>query len=613
MREMYKVVANIDFMYYTTNIVDYNDVYVFCPAWLGGRIMKYEDKRIIDAEITKKFLRDNADAIDKIIAEFSSVINEEFLRHHELGNDENEYNFYLKGGNALSVLDGKAPTGDFDFQLVPPAAVYNNWTVRFRELDEIIVTVLQHTVERLANLPDPIVFNEESFLVDTLEQWAREENNPIHINNIDLAGIERLERRQNIMFIGRNNGTASYANIIRRRNPESMRLEDDSVDFRFREFQFGGAEFGPSIYVNYTIPGFILYRMVYCYKYRIADTTFSLKSEIIDVSIPRLGSAEIFLSQKGNITYFRRSPVRGHEFNIPGWGYHFYENINLLQEINLGLSGSPHKMQKRIERLELAMAKLEEANATVPGKLQLDDILSQEIKEPNETLPRGYEYIRGYLGALTLNIADYRRYNLNMIEHVKVTSYLQTKSLFETFKSHHSKNYKDWKKLVFYKLKSSFDQTICNSQDLRSLIGLFTAGFKRYRSDFQYKFLTPMLGDAGIPLKPEDIFDFPFNYVVIGINEQYFDAFYDYCCSKVTSERIHPPRRSDNMSAFVCAENTTKGTKQKFSLVFYLIFQKFNDEIDMKNITEEFLKKCICESQRHAVSDALYHLLKEPD
>lgn len=567
--------------------------------------MKYEDKRIIDAEITKKFLRDNADAIDKIIAEFSSVINEEFLQYHELENDENEYNFYLKGGNALSVLDGKAPTGDFDFQLVPPTAVYNNWAIKFRELDEIIVTVLQHTVERLTDLPDPIVFNEESFLVDTLEQWAREENNPIHINNIDLAEIERLERRQNIMFIGRDNGTASYANIIRRCNPQSMRLEDVSVDFGFRDFKKRGAEFGPSIYVNYTIPGFILYRMVYCYKYRIADTTFSLKSEIIDVSIPRSGSAEIFLSQKGNITCFRRSPVRGHEFNIPGWGYHFYENINLLQEINLGLSGSPHKMQKRIERLELAMAKLEEANATVPGKLQLDDILSQEIKEP---IPEGYENIRGYLGALTLNIADYRRYNLNMIEYVKDKSYLQTKSLFETFKSYHRTNYKDWEKLVFYKLKSSFDQTICNSQDLRSLIGDFTAKFKSYRSDFQYKFLTPMLGDADIPLKPEDIFDFPFNYVVIGISEQYFDAFYDYC-SREVSGRIHPPKRSDNMSAFVCTGNTKKGGNQKFSLVFYLIFQKFNDEIDMKNITEEFLKKCICESQRHAVSDALYHLL----
>lgn len=575
--------------------------------------MKYEDKRIIDAEITKSFIHDNTNAITAIIAEFSSIINDEFLRHHILANGEKEYNFYLKGGNALSILDGRTPTGDFDFQLAPRPAVYNNWEDEFTKLDETIVTVLQHTIERLVKRGD-IAFNENSFSEETLKGWARNANNPICQNKIDLSAIEKLERRNNIMFIGRSNGTASYANIIRRCNPKSMRLEDNSVSFSFSKFENAGDKFGPSIYVNYTIPGFILYRMVYCYKYRIAGEVYSLKSEIIDVSIPRLGSAEVFLSQEGNMTHFRRCPIQEYEFDIPGWGYHFYENINLLQEINLGLSGSPHKEQKRIERLELAMARLEAANARNPGNPQLDDIIGVSMYEPNETLPECEARIQGYLNSLILNVDDYKRYNQAMIAHVKSRSYSQTETSFKIFKSHHgARSYKDWQKLVFYKLKSSFDQTLCSTMDIRSLIGGFAKDFKRDRTHFHYEFLTPLLGDASIPLSQENIYDFPFNYVVVGIEDQYFDDFYKYCCMKADHGRIHTDDTSGDISAFVCTLNTPMGTNQRFSLVFYIIFQKNNNKIDMEDVTERFLENCICESQRHAASAALYDLHRKAE
>lgn len=38
--------------------------------------------------------------------------------------------------------------------------------------------------------------------------------------------------------------------------------------------------------MNYAIPGFILYRMVYSFSYTLGTETFNLKSEIMDISIP---------------------------------------------------------------------------------------------------------------------------------------------------------------------------------------------------------------------------------------------------------------------------------------------------------------------------------------
>ncbi len=122
----------------------------------------------------------------------------------------------------------------------------------------------------------------------------------------------------------------------------------------------------PTVYVNCTIPGFLLYRLALIYEFVLYEDTLEeaqsikIKSEVVDISIPRLLSAESELSTKDQVSIV--SDKGG--FMIPGWRYHLFENLLLLGEIPLGISGSEHKKAKRQNRVIEALSHLH--NPAIP-------------------------------------------------------------------------------------------------------------------------------------------------------------------------------------------------------------------------------------------------------
>jgi hypothetical protein len=127
-------------------------------------------------------------------------------------------------------------------------------------------------------------------------------------------------RRTSCITIGTSFGRRTYSEIVR--DPHygfaegRLDLGRPTNEIQGVALPANCAHCGPAIYVNNTIPGFILYRMAYACNYTVGTDGFSIKSEIIDISIPRAGSAEIYMSQEGAVTRFRL--LGG--FTIPGWG-----------------------------------------------------------------------------------------------------------------------------------------------------------------------------------------------------------------------------------------------------------------------------------------------------
>ena len=332
-----------------------------------------QKRRQLDAKITKKFLsqEQNKENIERIVDAFSR----EVMNKKDDGSNLIE-KFYLKGGSAINVLQGMPPdpnnednASDYDFQLVPTQKVYDDWMKRarrqnpgqeedsFSQLDAFILNALIHAAGQWPQ-------NEDDRYIDF---WREEP----HCEEV-------YEGYKNLRKIGFPYKDKTYSQI--KTDPAFDKVEGRikltpdkiSADNRLAKTN---ALHGLHIYVNYTIPGFLLYRLVKAYRCKIKgeEEECMIKSEIIDVSVPRLGSAERYISQEGVITHFREIG----DFMVPGWGYHFYENINLLQEVFLGYSGSPHKVKKRWERLNLSIEKLKEVNGGV-----IDNMLGKTMKEP---------------------------------------------------------------------------------------------------------------------------------------------------------------------------------------------------------------------------------------
>ncbi len=122
----------------------------------------------------------------------------------------------------------------------------------------------------------------------------------------------------------------------------------------------------PTVYVNCTISGFLLYRLALIYEYVLYENTegeaqsIKIKSEVVDLSIPRLLTPESELSTQDKVSMVTEKD----SFYIPGWRYHLFENLLLLGEIRLGISGSEHKKAKRETRVIQAMSYL--SNPQIP-------------------------------------------------------------------------------------------------------------------------------------------------------------------------------------------------------------------------------------------------------
>lgn len=569
--------------------------------------MDLEGRRIVDGELTHDFLNNNQALVQMLIREFGIQINLLVLNIFPL------CRFYLKGGNALAILTNRVPDGDYDFQLRPSDADYANWATAFPALDAAILTALTNTVTITENnaANAGLAFNVNSFLPTTIQAWAATAHNPIHDKNIDVANLVQITRRNNVQQIGTNFRNSSYRQIVTNPNFHNGRVEGPgAVLFAATPFAGTAANFGPMIYVNYTIPGFILYRMVFSYRYSDNDGDFNLKSEIIDVSVPRPGSGEVFMAQNGVVTHFRATGNVQFPFEIPGWGYHLYENINLLQEIELGISGSPHKRVKRERRLLEAYTAMTTANG---GAGVVDTILLPYINEPqnNNTFGPPFGQISGYFGILSYNVKHYNAFEPNATVYLHAHIAANIEAHFRISEQNWGVSRRQWQKLVYFRLSRTFDKKVVTVGAAKSavaeLLRPYRSEYGKYGEDHldmkegaTFQYISPFSR-----LESEDLL--PCDYVVAEVVTDVYRnlaRFYYRRDRYQAHGNIPPPPAPQAPPAFSCiavCKGNSAGVK------FFIVFQDCGQTAlpPLNNHLEEVLTNSILESQRYALTECL--------
>lgn len=367
-------------------------------------MMNIDLKRELDSKITKSFLSNSLNM--KIVFKIVNMLGKEMSQSSTL----KSLHFYLKGGNSFDLLKGNQLSGDFDFQLCLRKESYENVT-NWKEDIVLIDNKLQEILEKVCMQYDEICKQIEN------EQCDNQKKDKINfqVENIFNEKIDDYDSGQfstGHMLIGKSYLENTYSQIISKINLQKgeTRLNINKNEIESQTNDSDSPQ--PMWYVNYTIPGFILYRIVLRRAYKKGNEIEHLKSEIIDISIPRYGSNEVYMSQENVITHFQNVSVidqRLFGFKLPGWGYHFYENLNLLQEIILGISGSKHKREKRITRGKDALEKLLEKNDN-----SLEKILTQDRIKENEN-----DTILGLVSAYVHNIDTYNVLNGNMMNDIK--------------------------------------------------------------------------------------------------------------------------------------------------------------------------------------------------
>lgn len=532
-------------------------------------MLNYDQKRVINSKITAGFLNNdsNREIINTLIGEFGKCMRQ------SLGERLPDCLFYLKGGNAFSLLEGKPLTGDYDFQLLPSPADYANWEMAFYTLDTLIINAMKVSASQITQ-----TFNDDIFELTKIKALVPE---------IDLNGVEKGHKLCGTKYSGKEYGSQDYTQIIKAPNYNGSYLEYVRPVI---DEQSWSCALSPIIYVNYTIPSFILYRLMYGYKYSYLNASehkvqlFDLRSEIIDVTIPRKGSAEVFLSQHGVVTHFTR-----HEkgYDIPGWGYHFYENINMLQEIKLGISRSADKEEKRAYRGKQAMKELQ--------KLNSGGLFQESIVESRETEERR---IQGYVGALT--------YQISCI--VDVAERQEIAALAAEIKGRLSKNY--WKAMTScaqttLELENyvTFWLDTCSSrpqiEEQKKIFDELTAMEQNYDSKKQAdEPARETLNCRYIPLLHclYEKYRLPIDFMVFLETDPLYDAFLKY------AKEMYP----QNEDLIDCGEGFYKIFRIG-SYEFYLIVLKSGADLPKsQNYFEPFLEKSLLTVQRYPFIKVLY-------
>lgn len=465
-----------------------------------------DQKKKLDTLITADFLLNNRALVTQVIQAFA---NQMVLAGFT---GANGYNFYLKGGNALSMLRNAALTGDYDFQLKPPAATFAHWEQAFPVLDQRIIAMLIATVTNFQNTQ----FNLTSFTPNSIEAFAR------------TAAIQGFDRpangtmAQGILKIGFPYSKYDYRDVFSRATGGRIVFDpQDRNNFQIIVFPHPLPNLQLYIYANYTITGFILYRVVCSFTYMIGGESVNLKSEMIDVSVPRAGSAELYMSQEGVITYFR--PAHGFPFNMPGLGYHFFENINLLQECELGISGSPHKQRARRDRLIYCINTLITANGVNRGVRNVCDLLCLNVME--EELG-AVNPVCGYLGALVFNIDSYNVYDLPTIMQVRITIETQLRlslvSMGVEQRFHIPKNL--WMMPVEFKIKFRAPGTLLGA---KHMVAQHMRGIHDMVLNTNWQFISPV---TVAHTQDESKYKLPFDYIVVEVLHSEFQKTFN--CSR---------------------------------------------------------------------------------
>ena len=600
--------------------------------------------KLADDCIKDAFLRLNQGPVGQLIQAFTQNINNAIQNNHP------NYHLYLKGGNAISALSGAPMTGDFDFQMVPDDAAYQNWNQTVADCDTLIFTAFNAAINAVAGVP----FDVAPFILPPRQPqpplgnpppagYAFPRNSNMYKADFDYGANVQSVRRNCRVKIGQPYANMTYTQIINdhRFDKVQQRLlftpHDIQASIQSAVLPPLLANNGPMYYVNYTIPGFILYRLVYSYEYTdnnpalaAQEHTYILKSEIIDVSVPRKGSGEVHISQDHVITHFRpytspgppaplQPPLpQGVTISIPGWGYHLYEAITLIQEIELGISGSPHKRQKRLDRGRQALHELLRA-----GPVNMNVRHGAALYEPCP--PNGLFQILNYIQALTNNVDDYGpaiydnvllaalRNNLDIALSEHLDSCCASKmphkdpltwaklQIINTAEAQNKRLDQELEYLCKFRINTTFDQTAQKAKAVWGLYGKFKCD---YNSDVH---LTPqlMLGDGSIvfisPFKEtgENTL-IPMNYAVAAVTTDVFNRLFKHVLEKSKKTILpiqwrHGTPLPPTPSAFAVVLH---GTGFTFRIAFQRVATLPNPA---DTHLSEILKRTIIQSQRYAL------------
>lgn len=549
--------------------------------------MTLDEKRKTEAALTGLFVRSNKHKL----LETARFLAGKFSEGTVLMD-----NFYLKGGNAFFILsktaanDPDAPEGDYDFQFVPEAAAYRDWENSIRAIDQKIITALKETVQNFRS-----GFNTDCFKAENIIGLIQGEKSG---TRQDIT-IKEQESVGGITLIGKKYMAQSYIEVAKEAlKQDDKRVKLDSGDFIYNDIPniSGLSESGdpsvigePSIYVNYTIPGFVLYRMVCKFRYKVStggkEEEITLKSEIIDISVPRAGSGEVYMSQNGVITHFREKDG----FNIPGWGYHLYENINLLQEIALGVSGSAHKKEKREDRLKKAAEILIKANGG--PKKTLDDIsflLNETISEPYSDTES--KKILGYYSALIYSIKDECTFK-NIIGKIYgncVGAYFSDLYRRQPYG-------RKWEALYKFKLNDGFALTV---SDVNNAVSALINGCK----------VCAVTQNMSPFLSVEKDCVCAFDYAEVGVSGSLYESLRTFCADRkglFLDERAHIADVTDNGDSITVTMTVNKKSSAGVARVLYVIIRKQNAGITPQSLRESAKKMLTCsilESQRYSLT-----------
>lgn len=547
--------------------------------------MTLDEKRKTEAALTSEFVGKNKGKL----LEIAKCLAAKF----DTGMRDMK-NFYLKGGNAFYILDkeggsdltGKdAPEGDYDFQFVPDESVYDCWQNKIKKIDENILCALKETAKEYKN-----GFNTDCFKDENIIQLLSK-NIDGHPSDIKITARELVSGAARI---GAKYLTLGYSEVAKAAMAEpDKRIKLDTADF-CSETIAEGCE--PSVYVNYTIPGFILYRMVYKFRYTAVingrQQKFSLKSEIADISVPRVGSGEVYMSQEGVVTNFRKKC----DFNIPGWGYHLYENINLIQEIDFGISGSAHKKAKREARLKRAAEALIKANGGAEGTFKdITALLGYTVSEPYSSTES--KEILGYYSALIYSLKDNDDFKdvIGKIYKNCVDAYFNDllKWLGDSLK---------WKALHKFKTNDRFALTV---SDIKTAVNVVINGcneslsYKSIRISTQY--LSPFL-------YADNRFKCAFDYAEIGVaDDSSFNYLISFCnkktnCSLSSFANINSVTFSPDGAA-VLTMTVNKKETNGCARILYVIIRKHSVTPESILLSaKKMLSLCILESQRYSLT-----------
>jgi hypothetical protein len=347
-----------------------------------------EFQRKIDDKLTEKInnIPQVRTFLVREIQNFSKVLNEEHIK------------FFIKGGSGLQILMGEADSiksvegwSDFDTQLIiNPNLSAEKWYEFFIKVNTAIKLIFLPQLqknwdifceENQKKICSPIYNPKISFAdknIINLELEEKQQNNTImSLSSEYLHPMQYLDNARSVISNNKSTGITpkeldAYYPLVTEKIEYCIKVESyvtmdkyiaehlaNSQGIRSNENKI--IPKASSIFINYTISKFVLYRLVVRYrsnKYTADGTEFTTKDkyedqakfrgELFDLSIPRRETEEA-IHQWKNVKPINEK-YNNFTVPIPNWDYHAAENMLLIFEVLEETSNSAHKFYKRVKR-----------------------------------------------------------------------------------------------------------------------------------------------------------------------------------------------------------------------------------------------------------------------